>query len=256
MSYEGIAGDLDLGRGYAAQELGQPFDVYRITGASTGQVIHDANKIATKVPVYYKVSKNTDPAIESERRQGIVFYKLIADLSPFRLGDIFVLNDPAYGAGHTIVEGSADFLGFSVASHQPVKHNFGGRLTRTINVYRQTEDVSNSGYHQNHAEPGVQGKPVILSGGVFSLGNESDTPCNIPAGIQGLRPYGDRAMHDIGSMQRKSLWSIFLPPIKNFRFKEGDRIIDSTGARYAVYIPYEEDVGAVGNQLTVEREVG
>ena len=60
--------------------------------------------------------------LKLKKQQGILWYDIIADMSPFKVGDVFVLNDPVYGQGSSSVNFSSDeFKGFSLSDHSPEK---------------------------------------------------------------------------------------------------------------------------------------
>lgn len=250
--FEQLNCDLEYARGISANLTGQPFDVYRIGNTSQFQWFREENKIASGIMVYHEVTKNEKPPLESERRQGIIWYRVVGDFSAFKLGDVFKLNNPCYNEGQMIVEGSNDYVGFCLAS-KPLKNRFGGRLHTTMKVYRPTAKPDER-FHQPMGKG--QAMPLVLVDGQFRFGAIDDTPCEIPVGFSALRPYGDRAVADVPSMPRKMLYGAYTPPLKGFQFREGDRVIDLNGNRYVVLVPYGQDSGAIGYQLCLEREVG
>lgn len=248
--FEQLNCDLECARGIVAEATGQPFDVYRIDSESQLGWFREDNKIASGVVVYHEVTRNEKPPLESERRQGIIWYRVVADFSAFRLGDVFRLNNPCYSEGQMIVEGSKEYIGFCLAS-KPLKNRFGGRLHTTMKVYRPKQTADS-----RYAQPMGKGQadPLILVDGRFCLGGTDDTPCDIPVGLSAMRPYGDRAI-DVPSMPRKMLYGAYTPPLFGFQFREGDRVVDENGNRYVVLVPYGQDSGAIGYQLCLEREV-
>ena len=97
--------------------------------------------------------------------------------------------------------------------------------------------------------------PVTLASGVFSLGSVGATPTKIPAGLMAMgRSYGDRDFSNVPAEQRKSGWELYIPALKGFDAREGDRVIGPDGARYVVIIPFTQKVGATGGQWFLERE--
>lgn len=252
MSYAGIQRDIDFGRGEAANVLGQPYDVYRITATSNGDVIATANRIAQNVRVLRKARRVQPDAVESPAAMGTLFYQLVADFRNFQVGDVFVQMDAAYGSGHTEVAGTEQFNGFVLASHAPIKQAVGARVTTLVQVKRQSAepDARQAWNTTNDAT-----LPLVLANGSFSLGAATATASLIPAGMLPVfRPQGQRI--DAPGMPQQPLIAFYMPPLPGFQLLEGDRIIAQDGSRYVVLNPYGQDVGIVGYQMTLEREMG
>lgn len=255
MDYVTIQQKLDYGRGKEAQVLGPPYDVYRMNSQdSDGNVLISANQIATSVKVRCKVAYGASirTSLESEKNQGIIWYEICADMSPFLVGDIFVLNDPVYGQGYSSVNFETDeFKGFALADHSPMKKSLGGRLNCTVQILRPSLLPNSSGQWDR----ATNFLPVTLTAGVFELGQVNTIPANIPAGLVALgRSYGSQAFMHVPAEQRKSGWELYMPALNGFNIREGDRIIGTDGAKYIVIIPYTQYVGTTGAQWFLERE--
>ena len=256
MAYDDIQDQIDQGRQQAADELGPPHNVYRLNSMDgQGRILIPANKVAT-VNVYTKIASGTQlkPALETEKFQGIIWYDVTADMSPFKVGDVFVLNDPVYGQGAAAVNfPTMEFKGFALADHSPIKKAIAGRLNCTVKILRASAQPNASGQWDKTSD---DAKPLILSAGTFSWGNVGAVAAQIPAGLVALRSAGDRAFTNVPGEQRKSNWAIYLPALKGFKVREGDKVIGPDGARYIVLVPYSQEVGATGNQWLLEREAG
>ncbi len=256
MSYDQIQDLIDMGNGFAAAELGQPYDVYRMVQSDdAGNVLIPINRIASSVKFFTKIAYGggVRESLETEKNQGVLWYRLIGDLRPFLVGDIFILNDPVYGRGSSSVNFfTKEYKGFALADHSPIKKSLGGRLNCTVNVLRPSAVPNASGQWDKTRQ---DAQPVVLSDSVFSLGDVGETPCQLPAGLIAMgRSYGERGFTQVPGEQRKSSWELYMPALNGFNIREGDRIIGPDGARYIVVIPYSQHVGATGSQWFMERE--
>ena len=256
MAYDDIQAQIDAGRQQAANELGPPYNVFRLNAQDdTGKTLIAGNQIATSINIFAKVAYGAAirTSLEAEKQQGIMWYDIIADMSPFLVGDVFVLNDPVYGAGYSSVNfSSPEFKGFALADHSPIKKSLGGRLNCCVTIFRPSI-LPNANGQWDKTLRDVQ--PVILNSGVFSLGSVGVTAAQIPAGLMAMgRSYGDKAFTQVPAEQRKSGWELYLPALDGFSAREGDKVIGPDGARYILIIPYTQKVGATGSQWFLERE--
>ena len=257
MGYDEIQDQIDQGRQQAADELGPPYDVYRPRNQdATGKLLTTANKIFSSINVLAKVAYGgaMRQALESEKNQGIIWMDIIADMSPFLVGDVFVLNDPVYGAGYSSVNfANPEFKGFALADHSPIKKALGGRLNCCVTIFRPS---TGPGYDGQNDRTKRSGLPVVLKNGIYSVASVSTAaPAQLPAGLMSLgRSYGDRAFDAVPAAQRKSGWELYAPGMNGFNIREGDKVYGPDGARYVVVIPYTQNVGATGSQWFLERE--
>jgi hypothetical protein len=256
MLYSEIQKYIDKGLGFASKVLGPPHNVYRPTSQDDeGNLLIESNLISSNYPVFSKIAYGggVRESFESEKNQGIMFYRIIADMSPFLVGDIFINADPVYGEGSSGANFANDqFKGFALADHSPIKKALGGRLNCCVNILRPAATTNQKSQYDRTKQNMV---PVVLADGVFSLGTVGQTPANIPAGLiaQG-RSYGDKAFSAVPAEQRKSGWEVYVPALNGFDIREGDKIIGPDGSRYVVIIPFTQFVGATGGQWFCERE--
>lgn len=257
MSYDDIQDLIDEGLQFAADELGPPHDVYRVGPDSSGNIIDPSNKIATGVSIFTKIAYGAGirDSFEAERTQGIIWYRVIADMRAFKVGDVFVVNDPVYGAGSSSVSFETDeFKGFALADHSPIKKALAGRLNCNVTIARPAAGPNAQGQFDKTKREAL---PLVLNDGVFSFGAKTDTACQIPAGLMATgRSYGDRSFSQVPAEQRKSSWALYLPALPGLNAREGDRIIGPDGSRYILVVPFTQHVGASGSQWLLERELG
>lgn len=245
----------ETGRGKAAEIFGVPADVYRLGNTAGGNYLDDANKIDTATNLFFKgaTAKELRADLETDPRLGTSWFVMIADFSLYQVGDIFVVQDPFFGAGHTAVSwATTEYRGFALAQHGEAKKSFAARLNTTIQISRLECDSVDGTYFASGTD---QGQPLILADGAFMLGGIGDAPTAIPVGLISTgRTYGDKTLSDIPGDQHNSAWYCYVPPLNGFSFREGDQITAADGAIYRVLIPYHQDVGAVGSQLFLERQ--
>jgi hypothetical protein len=256
MAYNDIQKLIDMGKGFAAQELGPPYNVFRLQSQDeNGNTLIASNQIATSFPVLAKLAYGASvrTSFESERQQGVLWYEIIADMTNFLIGDIFVLNDPVYGQGYSSVNFETNqFKGFALADHSPIKKTLGGRLDQCVQIFRLGNGVDSKGRADRTVGSGT---PVVLNDGCFSLGTLGSTPAQIPGGLVATgKSYGDRQYDSMPGESRKSGWEVYLPALRGFTVMAGDRIQAADGTRYVVIVPYTQFVGTSGSQWFLERE--
>lgn len=252
--YVDLQGYFETGRGKAAEIFGVPADIYRLNDSSSGSYLDIENKIATATDLYFKgaTAKELKSDLETDVRLGSSWYVLIADLSLYQVGDIFLIQDPVFGAGHTAVPWqTSQYRGFALAQHGETKKSFAARLNTTVKISRPECDPDTGNYFPS----GTGGDQVLLSNGQFTFGSTTDEGTAIPVGLYASgRTYGSKTFSDVPSDQPKSSWFCYVPPLQGFSFREGDQLTAADGAIYRVLIPYSQDVGACGSQLFLERE--
>lgn len=239
-------------RGMAAQFVGQPYDVYRITSASNGNFIANANKVFANFPL--QLEKIGGEAIRSLLTEKItaVVYKLLADLSLIKTGDVFVLNDPVYGQGANSVNyNTTQYNGLAIASHGVLKFSLGGRLDRNVKVYRPAVLPVNN--YLISTTDGAQ--PLQCVNGNFQLANPGDPAHFIPSGFSDGKRSRGPVIPNVPDLMPRATWNLFGPPLPGFTFRENDIIISEEGDRYRVVDPFRQDTAFVGYQLQIEREV-
>ena len=262
MDYATVMRHIDYGRGKAAQNIGQPFSVFRpLLTSGTNDYLSNTNKIATNVQMLPRVHKRSAD-IDAPEHMGAMFYRMIIDASQWVVGDVFVQTDPVYGIGDTIVDfGTLQFVGLALAYHAPQKETIGVRIDRVATVYRLNPQPDGTTYWESSIDNAL---PVVINNGVFSLGTVGTTPAQIPIGMQSHSRIFNRIFRSLPEDTGHTRWFGYVPPLNGFNFKEGDRIIIDkvatgqelfTGGRYVVQHPYSQAVGLVGSTLVMEREI-
>ncbi|MBY0548715.1 MAG: hypothetical protein K2W95_15705 [Candidatus Obscuribacterales bacterium] len=244
---------IDGGRGKAGDVLGMPHDVYRIVAGSNGDFLAAGNKLSTQMNLYWKAVKEVKGSQEGDTKRGFSIYELVADMSGYKVGDLFLNADPIYQAGNVKVNfSSTDIVGICLASNAPEHKAIGVRCNKVAKVYRPSATgPSVDGYWTPTVENAA---PLRLVSGSFGLGTVGQTPALVPMGIQPLSPSGEKAVDDVPGMARKSNFACYMPPLPGFTLAEGDRVEDNIGCIYSVIVSYRQDTGMAGNFLVLEKE--
>ena len=242
---------IDRGRGIAAQHLGVPFDVYRLNYNSAQNYLDNANLIWSNYNVFRR-QKELPGVIEGTKVKSLI-WDVIADMSPFLLGDIFIQVDPVYGVGSTQVRfPSNQILSFCLAMHAPVKKAVGVFLDRVGRVYRPIAGTDASGYLSGDFS---NSQPLQLTLGQFTLGTTGSTPTLIPMGVNVSERWRGDIYKGVPATTGIAVWYLYLPPLPGFTIKEGDWVQEPDGALYLVQAPLEEQTGFVGNMMACTRQL-
>ncbi len=244
----------------ASKHLGVNYAVYRpLTTSGAANYLDNVNQVNAGWPVYFmqKPAGAFRGSFEGTNVK-IPLYDIIADMTPFIVGDVFVSTDSAYipygttgyGAGATRVPfPTVEIDAFCLAFHGPIKKSIGARLDRIASIYRMAAAPAN-GYFSADTNAA---SPVVLSNGVFSVGAVGATPAQVPVGISVMPRWRGELIKSIPTTSQVVEYFIYVPPLNGFTFEEGDQLEFQDGSRYFVQVPYEQMVGFSGSQLGVER---
>lgn len=168
-NYQSAQSLINFGRQFAANLVGQPFDQYRLSSISSGDVIAPENLL--KGPIYSKITHTRQMKdIENDYLHTNPF-EFMLDMSAVQLGDILVQNDPTYG-GNTQ---------YAVASRRPLKPTLTVRVETIANIYQANSGRGAGGYAGSSRSNQV---PYILTNGVFAPSTQGGAVSNVPVGIQ------------------------------------------------------------------------
>lgn len=262
-NYASIQERIDYGKGRAAEHIGYPYAAFRLGPRSTGDYPSAWTKVADGFNVYERRLKS-ERSVDVGIANAALFYDVVANMSPFLLGDVFANQDGPYMPGIAYGEGAISVAGFQfnafgLAWHPAMGKAVGGRLDRRARIYRPavTPDrlkTDNSDYWRS-THDGDQ--PLVLVDGQYALGARGAVASFVPIGItSAYRPYGQKPFEITGSppgMVRPTHWFAYLPPLPGYSAREGDALITEDGARYVVVQPYYQTAGVVGSQLMLDR---
>ena len=275
---------IDRGRGHAARALGGPFNVYRLNPTTATNYLDSVNQIASGYPVYHtQKSPGSFRGSYEGINVGEPLFDIIGDMSPFVIGDIFIDADlpyvpnsapitadtnlitadnanvtadiasSGYGAGATSVAfPTLQIYGFCLGFHGAIKKSIGARLSHLAQVYRLPTTTDSNGYWSAAQNASL---PLILTNGQFSIGTLNDTAAFIPVGLAARPRWKSDLIKSIPTSTGELEYYCYVPSIPGFSFQESDRIVLQDGSVYVVQLPWEQQVGFVGSQLAVQREV-
>jgi hypothetical protein len=274
---------IDSGRGKAARALGGPFKVYRITGTAAQNFIDPLNLIKSNYLVYHtqKPAGSFRGSYEGIN-VGAPLFDIIGDMGPFLVGDVFINTDPpyepyggpltgdiaaegsdadipgdiyrsGYGAGATSVAyPTMEIYGFCLGFHGAIKKAIGARLDRLAQVFRLPEAPAAGGYWQADQATSL---PIVLTNGTFAPGTVGQTAAFVPVGLAARPRWKSDLIKSIPTSTGELEYYCYVPPLYGFSFQESDRIVLQDGSQYVVQLPWEQEVGFVGSQLAVQRQV-
>jgi hypothetical protein len=255
---------IDKQLGAFGNRIGQPFSVYRLTPSSTGDFPTGWALVTSQAHAHRNRVRSQDAEV-SMTSERTVWYEVIADMSPFWLGDVFLATDSpffpgvAYGDRATGLAGTIELNGFALAWHAPIRPPLAARIDHRCRIYRPnlTPEVfpDNSSQWRSTREWDT---PLVLNNGVYSWGAASSSPASlVPCGFgtSDRQTRGEDMAPDPPGMLPVPRYYVYLPPLPGYTAAEGDAIITEDDARYAVIAPYRQETGVVGHQLMVQRYI-
>ena len=264
MNWHNVQRHIDVGRGKAGQALGPPCNVFRVGNTASGNYLDVAQQVGTGVRVQRKITHNA-PDLETATRMETLFYKLYVDATFWQVGDVFVENDPFYGAGSTSVAFSPQgpqFEAYCLAFHGPTKATIAARVDRVANIYRPAVGPTSDsiGPYFNQTVGAGAELPLVLSGGVFSFAANGTTPTNVPVGVLSTSRTFRPEFKDVPGSTDAMHYFFYVPPLNGVDLREGDRILidgsgvsQATAGRYIVHGPWVQYAGVAGYQIVAQR---
>jgi hypothetical protein len=133
-----------------------------------------------------------------------------------------------------------------------LERNVGARLDRTVQIYRVNYLADAGGYFNQTFDAAL---PVKCVSGSFVLGAVGETAAKVPSGFAVDRKLRPPNIPGLPDQAPGTVWSVYVPSLPGFQFKETDWLVTADGARYRVTNPFTQEAGATGSQLLCEREV-
>lgn len=253
---------IDEGRGKAARALGGPFNVYRLQANAATNYIDPLNLVASDYLVYH-LQKGASAFRGSYEGSsiGVPLFDIIGDMTPFYVGDVFIDADGAYnpdgsggyGAGATsVIFSTLEIYGWCLGFHGPIKKSIGARLDRLANIYTLASGADANGYFSAGTNSSL---PLKIVNGQVVVGAVTDTPALIPVGLASKPRWRSDLIKAIPTTTGEVEYLAYVPPLPGYTLHEGDRIVLQDGSRYVVQLPWEQEVGFAGSQMSVKREV-
>lgn len=259
---------IDKQLGAVGNRLGQPFSVYRITLSSTGDFPNGWYLVSSQAHAHRNRVRSQDAEV-SMTSERTVWYEVIADMSPFWLGDVFLQTDSAYfpsvayGARATSLQNTIELNGFALAWHAPIRPPLAARIDHRCRIYRpnllpQTvSDGSPPTPSQQWRSTREWDTPLQLTNGVYAWGAANTPASLVPCGFgtSDRQTRGEDFSPDPPGMLPVPRYYVYLPPLPGYTASEGDAFICEDDSRYVVIAPYRQETGVVGHQLMVQRYI-
>ena len=240
--------------GVAAQHVGIPMNIYRISPNSSGDWIQPQNLYAQNRRVDRQPSPAGNKGFETSKKNEVFWFELMADCNDLLVGDVFVSTDPVLNKGWVTVNyDSTEFIGLCLAENMPTRAPVAARLntmaqffTPSISPSTQTGLVPVQNYYDSTL-PNKQA--IILENGKFTRANAGQIAANIPIAFMPFRNFGEiynqPTMNVTGSERRL----IYVPPMNGYQPVAGDEFVIVDGSRYVMESNYHQDSGTAGNQF-------
>ena len=266
VNYARIQHKIDKGLGIAGKHLGPPYNVYRPDSTASGDFPNGWDLVGTGVPVF--IRRTTDAKIQNALlASGTMWFDVIGNVEPYLIGDVFLLEDPAYspgisyGTGATALPGTQRFTAFTLAWHAPVDEPVGARCDTRGQIFRPQgpPDTSFADGSSQWRGGTYAAQPLVLQNGVYSFLSafEGRDASFVPVGVSSTDrpPRGRLIPPPIPGDMQIPRYFMYVPPLPGYTPAEGDRVVTEQGARYLVTNPYYQQTGVVGNQMGVDRMV-
>lgn len=254
---------IDKQLGAFGDRLGQPFTVYRINPSSNGDFPLGWYRVSSQAHAHRNRvrSQDAEVAMTSERT---LWYEIIADMSPFWLGDVFLATDPpffpgvAYGDRATSLANTIELNGFALAWHAPLRPPLAARIDHRCRIYRPS--LTPIGFTDGSTQWRTEREydtPLVLTNGTYSWGLPNTAASLVPTGIgtSDRQTRGEDMPPDPVGMLPVPRYYLYLPPLPGYTAAEGDALILEDDSRYTVIAPYRQETGVVGHQLMVQRYI-
>lgn len=262
VNYARIQAHIDRGKGIAAKKLGPQYAAFRLVSWATGDFPNGWGCVNNSFALFRR-RLTAENKFDLSLTKTTLWQDIIADMSPFIVGDVFLSIDPPYQAGvsygddATQQAGSQEFNGICLAYHPPVGKAVGARVDRLAQLYRPaTSPGSNPEGSLSWKATLVNDQPLVLEDGVYALQAAGSVPASmIPVGLSAIHRKGDSNISNVPAMTKPQVYFFYVPPLPGYLPREGDALVEQNGARYVVTSAVEQTSGVAGYQLICDRKV-
>lgn len=244
---------IDFGRGLAANVVGQPGAVFRLQSGVSDDYVSPATLYFENFPLLRKVLPDGF-AQSSHRGMNVQYFRMVCDLTRLKVGDVWVLTDPYYGAGaNQVVYETNEYVGVALAFHSVMGSSFGVGLNRFARIYRPAPGVDPDGFANTFQQDGL-GLYIVNGAAQFlPVAQQAAPPSWVPIGLQPVSGYaGDQLTPDLPGMTPRAAYFVYIPSIQGYAAMQHDYLVDRNGARMQVMVPYHLEAGMAGNSVRVE----
>jgi hypothetical protein len=254
----------NFGRDLAGQFIGEPFNQYRITGVSSGDVVASANQMLDKtvtpnVPMVLHIKVGpirSHTQIENETIHADTFDFLVSS-DRVKTEDILSQITNAYDNN----------TNYCIASLRPLKKCIAIRVETYAKIYRPqsnrgvaTPAGSVNAYSRFAGYTFDSSLPFVLTTGVFAPGLPTVTASSVPIGLQYIGQIKDQKAVHLPMDTLTTWWYIYVPLFPGMeRLREGDMFEVQTSPletpmRYRAHAVFVNSVGTRGVYCLCEKE--
>lgn len=231
--------------GQGVRPISQLYDVYRLSTASTGQLVSAQNKVISN---YQARIVHGAPKTLVEQ---VVLYKMIytgmCDTRVLKIDDVLVLKGPPHMGLDTRM--------FILSDVQPmlapvfVRCEVPAALSRPHGEGTQLEALLGDGGDSRtskHLE-----WLLTLKNGLFDM-TSAGPACTIPIGIAARERGGGRQEVKQPTSTARGEYDVYIPELPGFQVQANDMVSDAFGNRYRIVVVTAYDIGIRGYQCRCE----
>lgn len=231
--------------GQGVDPIAQYFDVYRLTGASTGQWIAAPNKVITN----YKARITFKPPTTLVEQ--VALYKMLyvgmCDTRRLQVGDVLVLKGP-------VLTGNDNRM-YILTDVQPmmppvfVRCEVPGAISRPHGPGTMTEPLLGDGGLTNTTKSTEW--LLTLSAGAFDM-TSTGPACTVPIGIAARERGAGHQENKYPTASPRGEYDVYVPELPGFQVQPNDIVSDAFGNRFRLTVVTNYDVGIRGYQCRAE----
>jgi hypothetical protein len=251
IDYAALDDVVQYGRGRAAEIIGEPYDIYRLSDGldgrepTQGSMLNEPNKILCSFPIRM-VKTNAAIAIEQTNIYDMI-YTGMCDATDLKVGDVAV----RVGRHRKTNEM------FTLAQLRPLSYNTFIRTEVEGNISRpwgkgDSEQLLGLVDYQGAGK--TTERPYILNDGYYYIGTPNGflSPAVIPLGLQPYKRLGPSPkIQQPTTTHRVEMFS-YVPLLPGLYIEPGDTISDQNGNRYMIQTISTYSVGLQGYMLIAE----
>jgi hypothetical protein len=252
IDFEELDSIVQYGRGVAADIIGEPYDIYRLSDGSdgrtpsSGSIINTENKIYSDLRIRMMRS-NAAIAEENTNIYDMIFAGM-CDAGVLKVGDVACRIHPYRN----------DYEMFTVADLRPLSYNVFVRteIQASLSVSWGSGDSEQLLGYVKYQGAGKQNeRAIILRDGYYYIGDPDDadfSPAVVPLGIQPYKRLGPTPEIKQPTTTHRSELFIYVPILNGLYLEPGYIISDQNGNRYQIQNVTSFTVGLQGYQLIAE----
>lgn len=240
----GIQAAIDKGRGAAAAKTGQTYNVYRLTGTSTGQQVQPSNLVYTNFKASFKRISSLEDT-EANMIIKVPIFRGLCDMSKLQIGDVLVENGFRG-------DGSA----FTVAYERPLRQYVFMHTPLPVTITRPENNPNkvDSGIVPYSGMMKRFEMNLVLNNGMYSFAS-TGTPAAVYIGLQAHESRGDLPSPNLrlATDVKRQRWDVYTPVLLGVQLMEMDIVNAANGDRYYIQTPFSQTIGLQGWQLITEK---